>query len=78
MGDYVVRGAPQDSELVNAAHRGDAGWDGERIIGVGGIFVNGDCAGMFGGATLPEGRGRGAHSALLTARAQGSPAVGCR
>ncbi|MFJ4467063.1 N-acetyltransferase [Streptomyces sp. NPDC089424] len=53
-------------------------WDGERIIAVGSIFVNGECADMFGGATLPEGRGRGAQSALLTARARAAQAAGCR
>jgi GNAT superfamily N-acetyltransferase len=53
-------------------------WEGERIIAVGSIFVNGECAGMFGGATLPEGRGRGAQSALLIARARAAQAAGCR
>ncbi|MFJ6390886.1 GNAT family N-acetyltransferase [Streptomyces sp. NPDC091972] len=52
--------------------------DGERIIAVGSIFVNGECADVFGGATLPEGRGRGAQSALLTARARAARAAGCR
>jgi hypothetical protein len=53
-------------------------WEGERIIAVGSIFVHGDCADMFGGATLPEARGRGAQSALLTARARAAQAAGCR
>ena len=53
-------------------------WDGERIIAVGSIFINGECADMFGAATLPEGRGRGAQSALLTARARAAQAAGCR
>ncbi|WP_424533522.1 GNAT family N-acetyltransferase [Sphaerisporangium viridialbum] len=53
-------------------------WDGERIIAVGSIFINGECADMFGGATLPEGRRRGAHSALLTARVRAAKAAGCR
>jgi GNAT superfamily N-acetyltransferase len=53
-------------------------WEGERIIAVGSIFVNGECADMFGGATLPERRGRGAQSALLTARARAAQAAGCR
>lgn len=53
-------------------------WDGERIIAVGSIFLNGECADMFGGATLPEGRGRGAQSALLAARARAAQAAGCR
>jgi GNAT superfamily N-acetyltransferase len=33
---------------------------------------------MYGGATLPEYRGRGAQSALLTARARAAKAAGCR
>jgi hypothetical protein len=53
-------------------------WAGERIIAVGSIFVNGECADMYGGATLPEYRGRGAQSALLTARARAAKAAGCR
>lgn len=53
-------------------------WEGERIVAVGSVFVNGDCADMFGGATLPEARGRGAQSALLTARAQAAHDAGCR
>ena len=53
-------------------------WDGERIIAVGSIFANRECADMFGGATLPGWRGRGAQSALLTARARAARAAGCR
>ncbi|PZG20937.1 N-acetyltransferase [Nonomuraea aridisoli] len=53
-------------------------WDDERIVAVGSLFINGECANMFGGATLPESRGRGAQSALLTARVQAAQAAGCR
>ncbi|MEV5178087.1 GNAT family N-acetyltransferase [Streptomyces flaveolus] len=53
-------------------------WEGERIIAVASVFLNGDCAGMFGAATLPEGRRRGAQSALLTARARAAREAGCR
>lgn len=53
-------------------------WEGERIIAVASLFVNGECANMFGGATLPEGRGRGGQSALLTVRARAAQAAGCR
>ena len=53
-------------------------WEGERIIAVGSTFVHGDGADMFGGATLPEARGRGAQSALLTIRARAAQAAGCR
>jgi hypothetical protein len=53
-------------------------WEGERIIAVGSVFLNGRCAHMFGAATLPESRNRGAQSALLTARARAALAAGCR
>ncbi|MCM3298361.1 N-acetyltransferase [Streptomyces sp. NPDC058947] len=53
-------------------------FEDERIIAVGSVFFNGLCADVFGGATLPEGRGRGAQSALLTARARAALAAGCR
>ncbi|MDX3772344.1 MULTISPECIES: N-acetyltransferase [unclassified Streptomyces] len=53
-------------------------WEGERIVAVGSLFVNGDCANMFGGGTLPDSRGRGAQSALLTIRARAALAEGCR
>lgn len=53
-------------------------WDGERIIAVGSVFFNGKCADMFGGATLPGDRGRGAQSALLAARARAAQAAGCQ
>jgi len=53
-------------------------WEGERIMAVGSIHIYGGCADMFGGATLPEARGRGAQSALLTARAHAAREEGCR
>lgn len=53
-------------------------WDGDRIVAVGSLFVNGECADMFGAATLPEARGRGAQSALLAARARAAQDAGCR
>ncbi|MGW2035522.1 GNAT family N-acetyltransferase [Streptomyces sp. NPDC001811] len=53
-------------------------WEGERIIAVASVFLNGDCADMFGAATLPEGRRRGAQSALLTARVRAAREAGCR
>jgi hypothetical protein len=53
-------------------------WEGKQIIAVGSVFINGECADMFGAATLPQGRGRGAQSALLTARARAAQAAGCR
>lgn len=53
-------------------------WNGDRIVAVGAVFFNGECANMFGGATLPDSRGRGAQSALLAIRARAAEAAGCR
>jgi GNAT superfamily N-acetyltransferase len=53
-------------------------YEGERIIATGSIFINGDCAGGWGGTTEPEARGRGAQSALIVALAQAAQAAGCR
>lgn len=53
-------------------------WDEDRIVAVGSIFVDGECADMFGGATLAEARGRGAQSALLAARVLAAQEAGCR
>jgi GNAT superfamily N-acetyltransferase len=53
-------------------------WEGEQIIAVGSVFLDGECADMFGAATLPQARGRGAQSALLAARAQAALTAGCR
>jgi GNAT superfamily N-acetyltransferase len=53
-------------------------WEEDRIVAVGSIFVNGECADMFGGATLAGARGRGAQSALLTARIMAAREAGCR
>lgn len=69
---------------VAASCVGRPGWqqyavyEGERIVAVGSLFINGDCADMFGGGTLPDSRGRGAQSALLTIRARAALAAGCR
>ncbi|WP_438306734.1 N-acetyltransferase family protein (plasmid) [Streptomyces sp. HUAS TT11] len=64
--------------VSNSDWRPYAVWDGDRIIAVGSLFINGECANMFGAATLPSSRGRGAQSALLTIRARAAEAAGCR
>jgi ribosomal protein S18 acetylase RimI-like enzyme len=53
-------------------------WDGDQIVSVGSWFQHEGCANMFGGATAPAARGRGAQSALLTTRARAAQAAGCR
>ncbi|MEU7890335.1 hypothetical protein AB0B54_32945 [Microbispora bryophytorum] len=81
----AARGLPLQNLIDMAASsvgkpnwRHHAVWDGERIVAVGGIFINGECADMFGGATLQESRNRGAQSALLAIRARAAQAAGCR
>lgn len=75
--------APAMVELA-ASFVGRASWRqyavraGERIVAVGSVFFNGECAHMFAGATLPAARGRGAQSALLAARIEAARAQGCR
>lgn len=73
-------------ELIDVAEAGVgrpgwrqyAVWEGERVVGVGSIFVNGECANMMGGATLEGWRGRGVQTALLAARIRAAHAAGCR
>jgi ribosomal protein S18 acetylase RimI-like enzyme len=48
------------------------------MVAVGGAFVHGDVAQLWGGATLPSHRRRGAQSALLAARLLDAKAAGCR
>jgi ribosomal protein S18 acetylase RimI-like enzyme len=47
-----------------------AAWDGDRIVAAATLFLHGDTAGMFGAATLPTHRCRGAQSALIALRLQ--------
>ena len=42
--------------------------DGDEVVGVAGMYVDGDIAGLSGAATLPQHRGRGAQRALMAAR----------
>ena len=65
------------SSIGRPKWRSYAAWEGERIVATGSIYVNGDYADVFGAATLPEARGRGAQSALLTARAHAAKEAGC-
>lgn len=55
-------------------------WDGETLVGVARmvLVVETSAAALFGAATLPEGRGRGAQSALLDARIREARDRGCR
>ncbi|MCZ2828877.1 hypothetical protein O2W14_08545 [Modestobacter sp. VKM Ac-2986] len=55
-----------------------AAWDGDRIVAGATVVIDGDAAGMFGAATLPGDRRRGAQSALLAARLYDAAGAGVR
>ena len=61
-----------------------AGWsvwlayDGERAVGCGGLFVDGELGYLAFGATSRAHRGRGSQSALLAARIRHARELGCR
>lgn len=50
---------------------------GDRIIGSGALYIDGDMGIMFGGATIPEFRGMGGQRALLEYRINDALALGC-
>lgn len=53
-------------------------WAGQEIVAGGTTYIREGIGQLFGGATLPFARGRGAQSALLAARARAAHAAGCR
>lgn len=53
-------------------------WDGEQLVGTGTMRLHQDVAQLFGAATLPHARNRGAQSAILAARARAAKSAGCR
>ncbi|MEU5906651.1 GNAT family N-acetyltransferase [Micromonospora sp. NPDC047467] len=55
-----------------------AAWDGDEMVAAANLFVHGAVGSLNTGATLPSHRGRGAQSALLTARAAAAARAGCR
>ena len=52
-------------------------WDGDRLVASGGVHLGGDVAALSGAATLPDARGRGAQTGLLTARIRAAVDAGC-
>ena len=81
---WEVFGFPVEHQIgMPVAVVGRAGWqafgvfEGEDIIAVGALHTWGRIGHLFGGATLPRARGRGAQSALIAARALAARAVGC-
>jgi hypothetical protein len=63
---------------------GRPGWqsfavfEGSAIVAAASLRISGDIGHLFGGATLPHARGRGAQSALIAARAAAALEAGCR
>ena len=53
-------------------------WDGDELAGAGNLFRYGISAACYGAATLPEYRGRGAQSALLSVRLRAAQLAGCK
>lgn len=51
--------------------------DGDTVVSAGRVDLNGAVAGLFGGATLPQWRGRGIYRALTAARARSAARAGC-
>jgi hypothetical protein len=51
---------------------------GGEVVGTAGMYVHGEVAQFFGGATLEPYRRRGAQTALLRARIRDAVAAGCR
>jgi GNAT superfamily N-acetyltransferase len=54
-----------------------AGLAGDRLVAAGAMRMAGGVAGLFGAATLPEYRGRGLQSALLTIRLRDAAQQAC-
>lgn len=54
-----------------------AGLAGERLVAAGAMRMAGGVASLFGAATLPDFRGRGLQSALLTIRLRDAAQQGC-
>jgi GNAT superfamily N-acetyltransferase len=74
----------ESSRAMSVASVGRPGWHpyavwaGEEIVATATVHVHGETAQLFGGATRPEWRGRGAQTALIAARAQAARTAGCR
>ncbi len=51
--------------------------DGAQVLSAGRVEFSGPVAGLFGGATLPQWRGRGLYRAMTAARAASAAQAGC-
>jgi len=65
------------AEAMSPPWRPFAAWQDDQVVATGSLFVNGSCADMFGGATLPSFRHLGAQSSLLLARARAAQSADC-
>jgi GNAT superfamily N-acetyltransferase len=75
--------AGHQEEMARAAigqpdWRAFAVWDGDAIVATAGLHLYQGTGHLFGGATRPEARGRGAQSALIAARARAARQAGCQ
>lgn len=52
-------------------------WDGSDLVSVANLFVAGDVGVLGGAATLPDKRGRGGQTALMSVRVAAAAAAGC-
>lgn len=81
---FEAFGLPLDPhhEMPVGVH-GKPGWhsfavmEGDAIIAAASLYVRGRAADLFGGATLPRARRRGAQSALIAARIMAARSAGC-
>jgi GNAT superfamily N-acetyltransferase len=58
--------------------RAFAVWDDHRIVATAALHIFEKTGHLFGGATIPAARGRGAQSALIEARVQAAREAGCQ
>ena len=66
------------ASVVNPDFRPFAAWDGAEMVATANLFIRGKVASLNTGATLAGHQNRGAHSALLAARAKEAADAGCR
>jgi GNAT superfamily N-acetyltransferase len=81
---WQIFGLPAEHQVeMGVECVGRRGWQafavfsGNAIVATAGLYVSGSVGHLFGGATLPAARGRGAQSALIAARAAAARKAGC-
>ncbi|RKR86127.1 acetyltransferase (GNAT) family protein [Micromonospora pisi] len=82
---WELFGAPNEhlAASMSAAARSGmchafAAWDGDQMVGVANLFLDGESAHLNCAATRESHRRRGVQSALIAARAEAAAAAGCR